>query len=107
MKWLPHNGNARQEDGAGPARMVYASVADFANSQLTEAVRRGGAFVPRHAASRDKVDPMPHTVVISDIAPGGWYSVMTSTGVQGMDVLRRARWRPRHARTTAGRAHCA
>ena len=83
VKWLPHNGNARQEDGAGPARMVYTSVTDFANNQLTEAVRRGGAFTPRHAASRDKVEPMPHTVVISDIAPGGWYSVMTSTGVHG------------------------
>ncbi|MGY4646659.1 type VII secretion protein EccCa [Mycobacterium sp. URHB0021] len=83
VKWLPHNGSPRQEDGAGPARMVYSSVAEFANSQFTEAVRRAGAFVPRHAASRDAVVPMPHTVVVSDIAPGGWYSVMTSTGVQG------------------------
>lgn len=83
VKWLPHNGNPRQEDGAGPARMVYTSVEEFANSQFTDAVRRGGAFTPRHAASRDAVAPLPHTVVVSDIAPGGWYSVMTSTGVQG------------------------
>ncbi|MCX2715622.1 type VII secretion protein EccCa [Mycolicibacterium sp. J2] len=83
VKWLPHNGNPRQLDGAGPARMVYTSVTEFANSQFTDAVRRGGAFVPRHAASRDAVAPMPHTVVVSDIASGGWYSVMTSTGVQG------------------------
>ncbi len=83
VKWLPHNGNPRQEDGAGPARMVYTSVEEFANSQFTDAVRRGGAFTPRHAASRDAVAPLPHTLVVSDIAPGGWYSVMTSTGVQG------------------------
>ncbi len=83
VKWLPHNGNPHQLDGAGPARMVYTSVTEFANSQFTDAVRRGGAFVPRHAASRDAVAPMPHTVVVSDIASGGWYSVMTSTGVQG------------------------
>ncbi|OPX07355.1 type VII secretion protein EccCa [Mycobacterium sp. AT1] len=83
VKWLPHNGNPRQEDGAGPARMVYTTVGDFARSQFTEAVRRGGAFVPRHGAGRDPVAPMPHTVVISDVAPGAWYSVMTSTGVQG------------------------
>lgn len=83
VKWLPHNGNSAQEDGAGPARMVYTSVAEFARSQFTEAVRRGGAFVPRHAGSRDAIAPMPHTVVISDIAPGAWYSVMTPTGVQG------------------------
>ncbi len=46
VKWLPHNGNPHQLDGAGPARMVYTSVAEFANSQFTDAVRRGGAFVP-------------------------------------------------------------
>ena len=83
VKWLPHNGNPNQDDGAGPARMVYSSVQEFADSQFTDAVRRGGAFTPRHAASRDAVAPMPHTLVVSDIAPGGWYSVMTSTGVQG------------------------
>jgi type VII secretion protein EccCa/type VII secretion protein EccCb len=83
VKWLPHNGNSNQDDGAGPARMVYTSVQEFADSQFTDAVRRGGAFTPRHAASRDAVAPMPHTLVVSDIAPGGWYSVMTSTGVQG------------------------
>ena len=83
VKWLPHNGNPHQDDGAGPARMVYTSVAEFADRQFTDAVRRGGAFVARHAASRDPVAPMPHTIVVSDVAPGGWYSVMTSTGVQG------------------------
>jgi type VII secretion protein EccCa/type VII secretion protein EccCb len=83
VKWLPHNGNPHQIDGAGLARMVYTSVSDFASSQFTDAVRRAGAFVPRHAASRDAVNPIPHTVVVSDIASGSWYSVMTSTGVQG------------------------
>jgi DNA segregation ATPase FtsK/SpoIIIE, S-DNA-T family len=83
VKWLPHNGNPHQDDGAGPARMVYSSVTDFADRQFTDAVRRGGTFVPRHAASREAVTPMPHTVVISDVAPGGWFSLMTATGVQG------------------------
>ena len=91
VKWLPHNGNPRQEDGAGPARMVYTSVEEFANSQFTDAVRRGGAFTPRHAASRDAVAPLPHTLVVSDIAPGGLVLGDDVDRCAGMDVLRHPR----------------
>jgi DNA segregation ATPase FtsK/SpoIIIE, S-DNA-T family len=83
VKWLPHNGDDRKSDALGPARMVYGSVARFADDQLTDAVLRAGAFAPRHAAVRDAVAPLPHTVVISDIAAGGWFSVMTADGVAG------------------------
>lgn len=83
VKWLPHNGDGRKFDAVGPARMVYGSVQEFADDQLTDAVLRAGAFVPRHAAVRDAIAPLPHTVVISDIAAGGWFSVMTSDGLAG------------------------
>ena len=29
VKWLPHAGDPRVEDAAGPVRMVYRSVAEF------------------------------------------------------------------------------
>jgi DNA segregation ATPase FtsK/SpoIIIE, S-DNA-T family len=80
---LPHNGDSRREDAAGPARMVYTSVHDFAAARFTDGVRRAGAFVARHAAVREPVAPLPHTVVIADIEPGAWYSVLTTAGVAG------------------------
>jgi len=83
VKWLPHNADDRKEDALGPARMVYRSVQEFANDQLTDAVLRSGAFQPRHAAVKDPIAPLPHTVVISDIEPGGWFGLMTADGVAG------------------------
>jgi DNA segregation ATPase FtsK/SpoIIIE, S-DNA-T family len=83
VKWLPHNGDGRKADAVGPARMVYRSVQEFAEDHLTAAVLGAGAFVPRHAAVRDAITPSPHTVVISDIAAGGWFSVMTAGGLAG------------------------
>jgi DNA segregation ATPase FtsK/SpoIIIE, S-DNA-T family len=83
VKWLPHNGDGRKADAVGPARMVYRSVQEFADDHLTDAVLRAGAFEPRHAAVRDAIAPLPHTVVISDVAAGGWFSVMTADGLAG------------------------
>lgn len=83
VKWLPHNGDSRHHDAAGPARMVYTSVPDFASARFRDAARGSGVFVPRHAAVREPVSPLPHTVVISDIEPASWSSVMGSEGVAG------------------------
>lgn len=83
VKWLPHNADPHRADAVGPARMVYRSVQEFADEQLTDAVLRAGAFQPRHAANKEAIAPLPHTVVISDIEPGGWFSVMTADGVAG------------------------
>ncbi|WP_273735428.1 type VII secretion protein EccCa [Mycolicibacterium septicum] len=83
VKWLAHNGDPRREDAAGPARMVYTSVHDFAAARFRDAARGAGGFVPRHAAMRDPITPLPHTVVICDIEPGGWQSLLTAQGVAG------------------------
>ena len=43
VKWLPHVGDPAVEDGAGPVRMVYGSVADFLAAQADASVRCAGA----------------------------------------------------------------
>lgn len=83
VKWLAHNGDPRREDAAGPARMVYHSVQEFADARFRDAARGAGVFVPRHAAVRDPITPLPHTLVISDIEAAGWQALMTAEGVAG------------------------
>ena len=83
VKWLAHNGDPRREDAAGPARMVYTSVEEFADSRFRDAARGAGVFVPRHAAVREPIAPLPHTVVVSDIGSEGWQALMTAEGVAG------------------------
>ena len=84
VKWLPHAGDGREEDAAGPLRMVYRSVNEFSQRQFEEVVRRRAAFSARHAAAREPVNPMPHTVIISDLEDTGWYAVAGQTGVEGV-----------------------
>ncbi|TDO06499.1 type VII secretion protein EccCa/type VII secretion protein EccCb [Mycobacterium sp. BK086] len=84
VKWLPHAGDERVEDAAGPLRMVYSSVAEFSEAQFTEVIRGRDAFRPRHAAVRETIAPLPHTVVISDVDDTGWYSVIGQAGVEGV-----------------------
>lgn len=84
VKWLPHVGDARFEDANGPVRMVYRSVAAFTEAHQEAVIKGRGAFSPRHAAKKDAVEPIPHTVIISDIDDTGWYAVAGHTGVAGV-----------------------
>jgi type VII secretion protein EccCa/type VII secretion protein EccCb len=84
VKWLPHAGDPRVEDAAGPVRMVYRSVADFSAAQHDAVIKGRSAFSPRHAAKKDPVSPLPHTVVVSDITDSGWYAVTGRTGTDGV-----------------------
>lgn len=84
VKWLPHVGDVRAEDANGPVRMVYRSVADFTSAHLEAVIKGRKAFSPRHAAKKDPIAPLPHTVVISDIEDTGWYAVAGHTGVEGV-----------------------
>jgi len=85
VKWLPHVGDDRAEDANGPVRMVYRSVADFTNAHLEAVIKGRKSFSPRHAAKKDPITPVPHTVIISDIEEtGGWYAVAGHTGVDGV-----------------------
>lgn len=73
VKWLPHAGDPAVEDAAGPVRLVYASAAEFAAAQDAAVFKGRDAFRPRHAAVLEAVAPMPHTVVVADIAGDrGW-----------------------------------
>ncbi len=84
VKWLPHAGDERTEDAAGPVRMVYPSVAAFAEAQFAAVIRGRDAFRPRHAAVREAIAPLPHTVVISDLDDAGWSAVLGAAGVEGV-----------------------
>lgn len=84
VKWLPHAGDRTLEDGAGPVRMVYGSVADFLAAQADAMGLRGrGEFVSRHGASKAPIDPLPHTVIVCDVE-AGWDSFGSSAGVNGL-----------------------
>src|SRR5205823_10837067 len=47
-------------------------------------IKGRSAFSPRHAAKKDPVSPLPHTVVISDITDSGWSAVTGHTGTDGV-----------------------
>lgn len=67
VKWLPHAGDPVVEDGAGPVRMVYGSVADFVAAQADALSLRGrGDFQARLGASKDPINPLPHTLIVCD-----------------------------------------
>ena len=82
VKWLPHFGDPAREDAAGPARMVYTSVAEFVAAQASTFEGRG-EFMPRHASSSTP-PPTPHIVVIADCADAQWEYVTTSGGADGI-----------------------
>ena len=63
VKWLPHFGDPRRRDAAGNARMVYASVREFAADQ-GQIVHGRGSFTPRRAVGRDTT---PHHVIITNV----------------------------------------
>lgn len=84
VKWLPHAGDLSVEDGAGPARMVYASVTDFLGAQQdTLGLRSRGDFLARHGAKREPIAPLPHTVVVCDTEQG-WERLGDRAGVSGL-----------------------
>lgn len=84
VKWLPHVGDPVIEDGAGPVRMVYGSVADFVEAQADAMGLRGrGEFVSRHKLMKTPIDPLPHTVIVCDVE-GGWEVLGNSAGVSGI-----------------------
>lgn len=84
VKWLPHAGDAVVEDGAGPARMVYGSVDDFLAAQAEPMSLRGrGDFRARLGASKEPINPLPHTVVVCD-TEAGWERFGSSEGVNGL-----------------------
>jgi S-DNA-T family DNA segregation ATPase FtsK/SpoIIIE len=84
VKWLPHAGDAVVEDGAGPVRMVYGSVSDFLAAQADALGLRGrGDFRARLGASKDPINPLPHTIIVCD-AEVGWDRFGSSEGVNGL-----------------------
>lgn len=84
VKWLPHAGDSQLEDGAGPVRMVYGSVDDFLAAQ-SEALglRSRGDFRARLGASKEPINPLPHTVIVCD-TEAGWERFGSSEGVNGL-----------------------
>ena len=82
VKWLPHFGDPRRHDAAGNARMVYASVREFAAEQA-ELFAGRGSFTPRHASSSAQT-PTPHTVIIADSVDPQWEYVISAEGVDGV-----------------------
>jgi type VII secretion protein EccCa/type VII secretion protein EccCb len=82
VKWLPHFGDARRQDAAGNARMVYSSVREFAAEQA-ELFAGRGSFTPRHASSSAQT-PTPHTVIIADVVDPQWEYVISAEGVDGV-----------------------
>ncbi len=82
VKWLPHFGDPRRQDAAGNARMVYASVREFAAEQA-ELFAGRGSFTPRHASSSAQT-PTPHTVIIADAADPQWEFVISAEGIDGV-----------------------
>ncbi len=83
VKWLPHVGDPVIEDGAGPVRMVYGSVADFVEAQADAMGLRGrGEFVSRHKLMKTPIDPLPHTVIVCDVGGAGrcWVTPRGSGG---------------------------
>jgi len=84
VKWLPHAGDPVVEDGAGPVRMVYGSVADFVAAQVDALSLRGrGDFRARLGASKDPINPLPHTLIVCDTEVG-WDRFGSSEGVNGL-----------------------
>jgi len=82
VKWIPHFGDPRRQDAAGNARMVYASVREFAAEQA-ELFAGRGSFTPRHASSSAQT-PTPHTVIIADITDPQWEYVNSAEGIDGV-----------------------
>jgi type VII secretion protein EccCa/type VII secretion protein EccCb len=84
VKWLPHAGDAAVEDGAGPVRMVYGSVADFLAAQQEALALRGrGEFRARHGALKEPIAPLPQTVIVCD-TDEGWDLLGDSAGISGV-----------------------
>lgn len=84
VKWLPHAGDAALEDGAGPVRMVYGSVNDFLAAQSESLSLRGrGDFRARLGASKEPINPLPHTLIVCDTEVG-WDRFGSSEGVNGL-----------------------
>jgi type VII secretion protein EccCa/type VII secretion protein EccCb len=93
VKWLPHFGDPRRRDAAGNARMVYASVREFAADQA-ELFAGRGSFTPRHASSSAET-PTPHHVIIADVDDPQWEYVISVDGVDGVtffDLTGSALW---------------
>jgi type VII secretion protein EccCa/type VII secretion protein EccCb len=87
VKWLPHAGDPALEDGAGPVRMVYGSVNDFLAAQADAMSLRGrGDFRARLGASKDPINPLPHTLIVCDTEVG-WERFGSSEGVNGLTFV--------------------
>jgi len=87
VKWLPHVGHTTLEDGAGPARMVYGSVADFLADQPDSWGLLGrGEFMARHGAKREPITPLPHTLVVCDVDQG-WERLGDAAGISGVTFI--------------------
>ncbi|MCA2243364.1 MULTISPECIES: type VII secretion protein EccCa [Mycobacteriaceae] len=88
LKWLPHVADNRVQDAAGGLRMVYPSVRDFYDAQYGAVLQGRDRFNPRHGAAKDQIQPLPHTVIISDVSDGStWSSLINPDGVAGVTVF--------------------
>ncbi|OBB05347.1 type VII secretion protein EccC [Mycolicibacterium conceptionense] len=88
LKWLPHVADNRVQDAAGGLRMVYPSVRDFYEAQYGAVLQGRDRFNPRHGAAKDQIQPLPHTVIISDVSDGStWSSLINAEGVAGVTVF--------------------
>lgn len=88
LKWLPHVADNRVQDAAGGLRMVYPSVRDFYDAQYSAVLQGRDRFNPRHGAAKDRIQPLPHTVIISDVSDGdAWSSLINAEGKAGVTVF--------------------
>lgn len=85
VKWLPHAGDPAVQDGAGPVRLVYESVAQFLTAQQDAMGLRGrGEFRARHGAIREPITGLPQTVVVCDVDDDGWDRLGDRAGISGV-----------------------
>ncbi|MFC4508307.1 MULTISPECIES: type VII secretion protein EccCa [Streptomyces] len=96
VKWLPHNLDSRDEDGAGPVRLVASALNELEDLLGAEFTERP-AFDPEAEAGREE----PFTVIVVDggTMPSGHR--LDGTGYRNtvvIDLSDALRWRP--GRTT-------
>ena len=82
VKWLPHFGCKAQVDAAGPARMVYQSVAEFRDAH-GEIFEERAQFMVRPGCDESPA-PVPHVVIIADSIDAPWNYVTNGDGTDGI-----------------------
>lgn len=94
-KWLPHVQHAEEQDGAGPARMIVASLAELENLLGVEFSERP-AYTPDASPGPEE----PYTVIVIDgpsVPPGHRLDAHGFRNAVLLDLSEATGWRPGRA----------